>query len=238
MSSLRFAPQGQSRSTPHTFAFRMRKGVSNSRGPDWAFPEARSMPFWPTTRESAAETFGTCAERAVIFVFNWKMRKFRRGLSSTPPGKLSRFTKRSPPNEFGVQYTSRTRGLAFSTSGFIDDAYGGAFPSRAADRILFPDRRNVPCGTSTSPDCRVTGPVAYDRRVPGEFIAIGDAAGMLDPFCGEGMRHAMETGTLAARIVAAGIRREASYEEMSGNTKPSGKDNGPPGARWVPVCGV
>jgi flavin-dependent dehydrogenase len=37
---------------------------------------------------------------------------------------------------------------------------------------------------------------------------------MLDPFSGEGMRHALETGILAARVVAAGIRRRACYEEM------------------------
>ena len=59
----------------------------------------------------------------------------------------------------------------------------------------------------------MTGPLAYDK-VPGEFIAIGDAAGMMDPFCGEGMRHALETGILAARVVARGIRRGASYAEM------------------------
>ena len=62
-------------------------------------------------------------------------------------------------------------------------------------------------------DCLITGPLAYDR-LPGDFIAIGDAAGMVDPFCGEGMRHAIDTGILAARIVAAGIRRCASYEDM------------------------
>src|SRR2546422_11666300 len=37
---------------------------------------------------------------------------------------------------------------------------------------------------------------------------------MVDPFCGEGMRHALETGILAAQIVAQGIRRGANYEEM------------------------
>src|SRR5207245_11589462 len=61
-------------------------------------------------------------------------------------------------------------------------------------------------------DCLVTGPLAYDR-LPGDFIAVGDAAGMVDPFCGEGMRHALETGMLAAQIVAQGIRRGANYEE-------------------------
>jgi len=37
---------------------------------------------------------------------------------------------------------------------------------------------------------------------------------MVDPFCGEGMRHALETGMLAAQIVAQGIRRGANYDEM------------------------
>jgi flavin-dependent dehydrogenase len=37
---------------------------------------------------------------------------------------------------------------------------------------------------------------------------------MVDPFCGEGMRHALETGILAAQVVARGIRRAAGYEEM------------------------
>jgi flavin-dependent dehydrogenase len=62
-------------------------------------------------------------------------------------------------------------------------------------------------------DCLVTGPLAYDR-MPGDFIAIGDAAGMVDPFCGDGMRHALDSGMLAARVVAGGLRRRASYAEM------------------------
>jgi flavin-dependent dehydrogenase len=59
----------------------------------------------------------------------------------------------------------------------------------------------------------VTGPLAYDR-LPSDFIAIGDAAGMIDPFCGEGMRHALDTGICAARIIALGMRCRESYATM------------------------
>jgi flavin-dependent dehydrogenase len=37
---------------------------------------------------------------------------------------------------------------------------------------------------------------------------------MVDPFCGEGMRHALDTGMLAAHIVAAGIRSGKTYDQM------------------------
>jgi flavin-dependent dehydrogenase len=57
----------------------------------------------------------------------------------------------------------------------------------------------------------VTGPLAYDR-LSSDFISIGDAAGMVDPFCGEGMRHALDTGLCAARVIAAGVKRGQSYE--------------------------
>ena len=55
--------------------------------------------------------------------------------------------------------------------------------------------------------------MAYDERVS-EFIAIGDAAGMIDPFCGEGMRHALDTGRIAAAVIAEGLGRGLSSEAM------------------------
>ena len=59
----------------------------------------------------------------------------------------------------------------------------------------------------------VTGPLAYDR-LSSDFISIGDAAGMVDPFCGEGMRHALDTGICAARTIATGLNHGDSYEVM------------------------
>ena len=59
----------------------------------------------------------------------------------------------------------------------------------------------------------VTGPLSYER-LPSDFLSIGDAAGMVDPFCGEGMRHALDTGMCAARVVAEGLHRRDSYDTI------------------------
>jgi flavin-dependent dehydrogenase len=37
---------------------------------------------------------------------------------------------------------------------------------------------------------------------------------MVDPFCGEGMRHALDTGMCAARVVAEGLHRRDSYDTI------------------------
>jgi flavin-dependent dehydrogenase len=129
-------------------------------------------------------------------------------------GKLSRFTRRRTADEFGIQYTQdgdRNGVLEFS---FFEDGYGGSVSVEGgrSNSCFLIRKRALPkylAGTNRL----VTGPLAYDR-LPGEFIAIGDAAGMVDPFCGDGMHHALDTGMLAARIVAAGIRSRASYEQM------------------------
>ena len=129
-------------------------------------------------------------------------------------GKLGRFTKRQAEPEFGIQYVepqSQGSVLAFS---FFDDGYGGSVSVEGGrSNCCFLIKRDALEKYTGRPDCLVTGPLAYDR-LPGEFIAIGDAAGMLDPACGDGMRHALETGILAARVIAAGVRRRANYDEM------------------------
>jgi flavin-dependent dehydrogenase len=129
-------------------------------------------------------------------------------------GKLSRFTRRSSVEEFGVQYVeARSVGSVLDFS-FFEDGYGGTVSIEGGvANSCFLIKKDALRKYLWRDDCLVTGPLAYDR-VPGEFIAIGDAAGMVDPFCGEGMRHALETGLMAARVVARGIRRRASYEEM------------------------
>jgi menaquinone-9 beta-reductase len=129
-------------------------------------------------------------------------------------GKLGRFTKRQPVPEFGVQYVeSQSQGsvLAFS---FFEDGYGGSVSVEGGrSNCCFLIKKDALDKYTARADCLVTGPLAYDR-LPGDFIAIGDAAGMLDPACGDGMRHAFETGLLAARVIAAGIQRHAAYDEM------------------------
>jgi flavin-dependent dehydrogenase len=97
---------------------------------------------------------------------------------------------------------------------FFEEGYGGGVSVEGGcSNFCFLVRKDALPKYLDRHGCLVTGPLAYDR-LPGEFIAIGDAAGMLDPFSGEGMRHAIETGVLAARVVARGIRRHAGYEEM------------------------
>jgi len=129
-------------------------------------------------------------------------------------GKLGRFTKRHRTEEFGIQYVeSESRGSVLEFS-FFKDGYGGSVSIEGGrSNSCFLIKKEALSKYLAHSDCLVTGPLAYDK-LPGDYIAIGDAAGMLDPFCGEGMRHAMETGILAAGVVAAGLRRQASYDEM------------------------
>jgi flavin-dependent dehydrogenase len=129
-------------------------------------------------------------------------------------GKLSRFTKRRPVEEFGIQYFgTRSCGGTLEFS-FFEDGYGGTVSVEGGrSNSCFVIKRDALRRYLEREDCLVTGPLSYERTAR-EFIAIGDAAGMVDPFCGEGMRHALETGTLAARVVAKGINDGIDYQEM------------------------
>jgi flavin-dependent dehydrogenase len=132
-------------------------------------------------------------------------------------GKLGRFTKRRPAEEFGIQYVQSQPQSNMLDFWFFEEGYGGSVSVEGgrSNYCFLLKKEALPryIGRPGRPDCLVTGPLAYDR-LPGQFIAIGDATGMLDPFCGEGMRHAIDTGVSAARAVADGIRRRASYEEI------------------------
>jgi flavin-dependent dehydrogenase len=37
---------------------------------------------------------------------------------------------------------------------------------------------------------------------------------MIDPFCGEGIHHALDSAITAGRVVAHGLRRKGTYAEM------------------------
>jgi flavin-dependent dehydrogenase len=129
-------------------------------------------------------------------------------------GKLSRFTERVTADQFGVQfYEPETRGDVLDFW-FFRDGYGGAVTVEGgrANACFLISKDALPRYLG-KPRCLVTGPIAYERRVS-EFIAIGDAAGMIDPFCGEGMRHALDTGRLAAQAVAEGLARGDGYDAM------------------------
>jgi len=138
-------------------------------------------------------------------------------------GKLSRFSQRATVPQFGVQfYQPGTRGDVLDFW-FFEQGYGGAVTVEG-DRTsaCFLINKDALAGFLSKPwegvasaDCLVTGPLAYDRR-SSDFIAIGDAAGMVDPFCGEGMRHALDTGLCAAKVIVAGLNRGENYETMRG----------------------
>jgi hypothetical protein len=127
---------------------------------------------------------------------------------------LGRLTKRRAVDEFGVQYVEpKTRGSVLDFW-FFDDGYGGGVSIEGGQsNFCFLIKKDALAKHLDRDGCIVTGPLAYDR-LPGEFIAVGDAMGMLDPFCGEGMCHALDSGILAARVVAEGLRRRSNYVEM------------------------
>ena len=131
-------------------------------------------------------------------------------------GKLSRFTPRTSITEeqFGTQhFEPGDRGDALEFS-FSVGVYGGAVSVEGGrSNFSFLINKNKLPGHLGRPGQLVTGPVAYQRVASG-YIAIGDAAGMVDPFCGEGMRHALDSGMTAAGMVARGIAARKSYEEV------------------------
>lgn len=131
-------------------------------------------------------------------------------------GKLSRFSMRKAVREFGVQYDEAGERGCLLDFWFFEDGYGGAVSIEGArsNYCFLIDKRKLGRYLGR-PHIMVTGPLAYDR-LPGDFIAIGDAAGMVDPFCGEGIRHALDTGILAAECVARGIGSRRTYEEIRG----------------------
>jgi flavin-dependent dehydrogenase len=129
-------------------------------------------------------------------------------------GKLSRFSPKRREEEFGIQYTEdEARGQVLDFW-FFEDGYGGAVSVEGgrSNFCFLINKDKLPQYAKRQP-CLVTGPLAYDR-LPGDYIAVGDAAGMVDPFCGEGMRHALDSGMLAANVIARGIRSGLGYDGM------------------------
>jgi flavin-dependent dehydrogenase len=126
-------------------------------------------------------------------------------------GKLSRFADLHTSPQFGVQfYETGSRGDVMDFW-FFPDGYGGTvgIEGNRSNSCFLIQRDALPQYVGR-PDCLVTGPVAYRSR-HSEFMAIGDAAGMIDPFCGEGMHHALDTGRIAAESVIRGFAQGWSY---------------------------
>jgi menaquinone-9 beta-reductase len=130
-------------------------------------------------------------------------------------GKLSRFSRRLAVAEFGVQYFAEgTRGSALDFW-FFHDGYGGAVTvEQARSNFCFLLSKEAIGRYPPRRDRLVTGPLAYEPVSPGS-IRIGDAAGMIDPFCGEGIHHALDSGITAAHVIAGGLRNRRSHAEIA-----------------------
>src|SRR6185436_12190339 len=128
-------------------------------------------------------------------------------------GKLTRFGKVATSPQFGVQFhESEPRGDVMDFWIF-PDGYGGAVSIEGgrSNACFLMNKNALPRYLGKAE--KVTGPVAY-RSAVSDFISVGDAAGMIDPFCGEGMHHALHTGQLAAASVTRGLRERWEYRQM------------------------
>ena len=62
--------------------------------------------------------------------------------------------------------------------------------------------RSLSCGFWTSPALFPNRPHPLPTRVAGDrWMAVGDAAGLVDPITGEGLYYAMRSGDLASRTI-------------------------------------
>jgi flavin-dependent dehydrogenase len=129
-------------------------------------------------------------------------------------GKLSRFTRRSTCRQFGVQfYEQRPTGSTLEFS-FFEGGYGGSVSVEGSrvNHCFLVDQSRVADYLGRE-GCIVTGTVGY-TRTGGQYLAVGDAGGVMDPFCGEGIRHALESGRLAGEIVSEGLDAGLSYASI------------------------
>ena len=129
-------------------------------------------------------------------------------------GRLSRFTRRPTGSQFGVQYYEQRPTNSTLEFCFFKGGYGGSVSVEGgrANTCILVDKTRVADYVDRD-GCIVTGSVGYARK-PGHYLAVGDAAGMIDPFCGEGIRHALESGRLAGQIVSEGIDAGLSYASI------------------------
>jgi len=129
-------------------------------------------------------------------------------------GKLSRFTPRRTSPQFGVQFYEAKPREGILDFWFFDGGYGGSVGVEGGrSNACFLINKDAVRTLDMPQEALITGPIAFDR-IPSDFLAIGDAAGMVDPFCGEGMRHALDTGIQAARFTADGLARSDDYDRI------------------------
>jgi len=130
-------------------------------------------------------------------------------------GKLSRFTARVAVEEFGIQCEDEESPVDRLDFWFFDDGYGGTCPveGNRTNSCYLVKKSALRHWLDKRPDWLVTGRLAYERP-PGAYISAGDAAGMMDPFCGDGMAHALASGLMAGRVIAHGLDRGWDYQRI------------------------
>ena len=71
-------------------------------------------------------------------------------------------------------------------------------------------------GLSPADDFRGTAAMIFERRAPvfGRLLAVGDAAGLRDPFTGSGQSTALQAGVLAAEAASEYLRGETGFARM------------------------
>lgn len=126
-------------------------------------------------------------------------------------GRASRFSPGVPTARYGVQFHSGELLKPELRMTFTRNHYGGTLPVE--------DGRSNSCFLVNASglkeflhrnDALITGQMLYQRK-PGPLLAVGDSAGMIDPFSGSGIHHALYAGIAAGRAIAVGLRRGRSY---------------------------
>ena len=118
--------------------------------------------------------------------------------------------RKTAAHSLGCSSTSRTPAETFSTFWFFKDGYGGTVTVEGGrSNACFLIYKDALPGYLIRAETAWSDPdrPGLQTRDFGLSVAIGDAAGMIDPFCGEGMRHALDTGMRAASVVAEGLKR-------------------------------
>lgn len=94
-------------------------------------------------------------------------------------------------------------------------------PQRTLRQVVFSNKRAKDVLADATPvDKWLAVPISRYGRRPvsqsGGVIAVGDAASFIDPFTGSGILMALQSGEIAARCIADGLAKDASFEQIAG----------------------
>lgn len=130
-------------------------------------------------------------------------------------GRSSRLSGVSGKGQlFGVSFPERRDPGDVLEFGFFPWGYGGTVGlGDGSSNSAFLVTRDALGPFLARPGRRVTGPIAY-RRSPPRWLSIGDAAGMTDPFSGEGMHRALASARVAADAIVLGLAAGWRYETI------------------------